>query len=79
MRDAKPQCCGFANSQPSHGASVRQPGSANAAAVRAGHVGLLYPMVVASVCFVIGALLLPETNGVDVMSGESTAGGSNSR
>lgn len=40
MRDAKPQCCGCANSQPSHGASVRQPGSANAAAVRAGHVGL---------------------------------------
>lgn len=38
--DAKPQCCGCANSQPSHGASVRQPGSANAAAVRAGHVGL---------------------------------------
>jgi MFS family permease len=38
------------------------------------YAGLLYPMVVASVCFVVGVWLLPETNGVDVMAGESAAG-----
>lgn len=39
------------------------------------YAGLLYPMVVASVCFVIGVFLLPETNGVDVQQGDSSAGG----
>lgn len=38
------------------------------------YAGLLYPMIVASICFIIGAWLLPETNGVDVMAGESAAG-----
>jgi len=39
------------------------------------YAGLLYPMVVASVCFVVGFFLLPETNHVDVQAGESTANG----
>ncbi|MEP6832611.1 MAG: MFS transporter [Gemmatimonas sp.] len=40
-----------------------------------GHfAGLLYPMVVATVCFVVGLILLPETNGIDVQRGDSTAG-----
>ncbi|MEO7359125.1 MAG: MFS transporter [Gemmatimonadaceae bacterium] len=38
------------------------------------YAGLLYPMIVASVCFVIGFFLLPETNGIDVQGGDSTAG-----
>ncbi len=37
------------------------------------YAGLLYPMIVASVCFVIGAFLLPETKDVDVEAGESVA------
>jgi MFS family permease len=39
------------------------------------YAGLLYPMIVASVCFIVGVFLLPETKGIDVMGGESTAGG----
>jgi hypothetical protein len=31
-------------------------------------------MVVATVCFVVGLFLLPETRGVDVMAGDSAAG-----
>ncbi len=38
------------------------------------YAGLLYPMVVATVCFVVGLVLLPETKGVDVMAGDSAAG-----
>ena len=38
------------------------------------YAGLLYPMIVASVCFVVGVFLLPETNGIDVQAGDSTAG-----
>ena len=38
------------------------------------YAGLLYPMVVASVCFLVGLFLLPETNGIDVQAGDSTAG-----
>ncbi len=38
------------------------------------YAGLLYPMIVATVCFVVGVLLLPETNGIDVQKGDSTAG-----
>ncbi|MBC8090075.1 MAG: MFS transporter [Phycisphaerae bacterium] len=38
------------------------------------YAGLLYPMVVATVCFVVGLVLLPETKDVDVMAGNSAAG-----
>lgn len=38
------------------------------------YAGLLYPMIIASMCFVIGVFLLPETNNVDVQAGDSTAG-----
>jgi MFS family permease len=38
------------------------------------YAGLLYPMIIASISFVIGVFLLPETKGVDVMRGDSTAG-----
>lgn len=41
-----------------------------------GHfAGLLYPMLIASVCFLVGLMLLPETKGVDVMAGDSAASG----
>ena len=35
--------------------------------------GLFYPMTIATICFIIGALRLPETKNVDVMAGQSTA------
>lgn len=38
------------------------------------YAGLLYPMAVATVCFLIGLIMLPETKGVDVMAGDSAAG-----
>lgn len=38
------------------------------------YAGLLYPMVVATVCFVVGLVLLPETKDVDVLAGNSAAG-----
>jgi hypothetical protein len=31
-------------------------------------------MLIAGICFVVGALLVPETKEVDIASGESTAG-----
>jgi MFS family permease len=37
--------------------------------------GLWYPMLIASICFVVGALLLPETKDINIAAGESTAGG----
>ncbi|MEP6778296.1 MAG: MFS transporter [Gemmatimonadaceae bacterium] len=37
------------------------------------YAGLLYPMIIAALCFVIGALLLPETKGVDIEAGEAVA------
>ncbi|MDQ6613121.1 MAG: MFS transporter, partial [Gemmatimonadota bacterium] len=37
------------------------------------YAGLLYPMIVASICFIVGVFLLPETNRVDVEAGESIA------
>ena len=36
--------------------------------------GLFYPLTVAAVCFVVGALLLPETKNVDIGADESHAG-----
>lgn len=37
------------------------------------YAGLLYPMVIATICFIIGFFLLPETKDVDVMAGQSTS------
>ena len=36
--------------------------------------GLWYPVIIAGVCFVVGAFLLPETKNIDIAAGESTAG-----
>jgi MFS family permease len=36
--------------------------------------GLWYPMTVAGICFVVGALLLPETKEQDIAAGQSYAG-----
>jgi MFS family permease len=35
--------------------------------------GLWYPMIIAAVCFVIGAFFLPETKDIDISAGQSTA------
>jgi MFS family permease len=37
--------------------------------------GLWYPMIIAAVCFIIGAFFLPETKDVDIGAGESTVEG----
>jgi MFS family permease len=33
--------------------------------------GLWYPMLIAGICFVVGALMIPETKAVDISTGES--------
>jgi len=37
------------------------------------YAGLWYPMAIAGICFVIGMLFVPETNHIDIHSGESAA------
>lgn len=37
------------------------------------YAGLWYPMVITLVCFVVGAILIKETNHIDIHSGESAA------
>ena len=36
--------------------------------------GLWYPMIIAGICFVVGAFLVPETKDIDIAAGESSAG-----
>jgi len=44
-------------------------------ATKNNYAGLWYPMAITAICFVVGALIVPETHGVDIHSGESMADG----